>query len=61
MKIIFDNEKQKEAWFKHMVDDYCPGVFGLPDVNENHCKRYNSCDECWSNCGLEMDVEEAKE
>lgn len=60
MKIIFDNEEQEKAFFEHIAADYCPGIFGMKDLDELSCKLRTSCDECWANCGIEMEVKEDK-
>ena len=56
MKIIFDSEDQMEQFMKLMSEDYCPNVLYL----EDHCNGASriQCDECWRNCGIEMEVED---
>lgn len=53
MKIIFDSEEQKEAFFEHVVADYCPSIFGS---DASTCFENDSCDNCWEKCGIELEV-----
>lgn len=54
MKIIFDNEEQKEK----MIDEICPNNF----LENYECPyRFYSqfrCSSCWGNCGIELEVKE---
>ena len=52
MKIIFDSEEQKENFARHIFADHCPTLFGL----NGSCCDFEECDECWKNCGLEVEV-----
>lgn len=48
MKIVFDNEVQKERLKALLADsDYCPSSFGLKD--EKECCPLKNCGECWRN------------
>lgn len=53
MKIIFDSEEQKKAFFEYVVVDYCPSIFGLD--RKDVCNGY-LCDDCWEKCGIELEV-----
>lgn len=52
MKIIFDSEEQKNAFFGLMADDYCPNCLLLPE----HCLAERDCDLCWRSCGIKVEV-----
>ena len=45
MKIIFDNEKQKETFMWKLQRFFCPSQIGLKDEKESCCKK---CGECWN-------------
>lgn len=56
MKIIFDNEKQKND----CVYCLCPHDVNS-DIYEDWCptlmdKNYMDCSECWERSGIEMEV-----
>lgn len=55
MKIIFDDEKEKQEFIRYI----CPSVLSpkLKDTGMDDCENPN-CLECWENCGLEMEVGE---
>ena len=63
MKIIFDNEKQKDRFFEMIVrSDYCPESTPLFELH-NHAKcpgndfdEECSCKECWENSGIEIEI-----
>lgn len=56
MKIIFDNEWQKETLLESISEDYCPREFGLKTPIDDMKKCINaSCKVCWEKC-LEMEV-----
>ena len=57
MKIIFDSEEEKDNFAKLIFSDYCPSLFGL----KGSCCDFEKCDECWKNCGIEMEVKDAKD
>ena len=56
MKIIFDNEEQKESFFEHIAADYCPSIFGYTDSD---CEISDDCSVCWKYCGIKMEVNDA--
>lgn len=58
MKIIFDSEEQKDALMGLLADDYCPNCLFLKDDDRICGKSDIDCDECWKNCGIEMEVKE---
>ena len=68
MKIIFDNEKQKDRFFEMIVrSDYCPESAPLFELH-NHAKcpgndfdEECSCKECWENSGIEIAGEDTDE
>ncbi len=49
MKIIFDNEEQKEETISCLSKRNCPSNFGLKERCENSCKK------CWEKA-IEMEV-----
>lgn len=53
MKIIFDNEEQKNKFI--FMTKVCPSEFGL----EEHCSN-TKCDECWEKAA-ELEVENETE
>ena len=58
MKIIFDNEEQKDKILKCLAQVACPSRVGLIDSDRDEddvCLAYG-CDECWANCGIEVEV-----
>jgi hypothetical protein len=58
MKIIFDNEKQKEKILTAILRETCPREVGFADSDkdEDGCCIAKNCMECWKNCGIEMEV-----
>lgn len=60
MKIIFDNEEQKEAIIKVLSNaPLCPSNIGLPDEDDyNVCfGGSDNCKRCWEKA-VEMEVKE---
>lgn len=65
MKIIFDNEKQKDRFFDAIVrSDWCPETSPYLGLH-NHfngttdCESddvYATCKKCWENSGIEIEV-----
>ena len=56
MKIIFDNEKQKEN-FLNRVLIACPSEV-FDDIHvDDICHKHESCHECWETY-IEMEVKE---
>lgn len=55
MKIIFDNEEEKQE----LIHYVCPSVLSryLKDIGTEDCEN-GSCHECWEKGGLEMEVKE---
>lgn len=53
MKIIFDSEKQKEAFFSSLG---CPSDHGLAELE--NCEMSLACQNCWSRT---IDVEVLEE
>lgn len=56
MKIIFDNEEQKN----YLTGSLCPYDVNT-DINEYWCadlmrKSYSDCNLCWERSGIEMEV-----
>lgn len=65
MKIIFDSEEQKDQFdivFFIISNELCPSHIGIE--HKNKCRHYDkakgSCLTCWRNCGIEMEVTNAK-
>lgn len=58
MKIIFDSEEQKDALMGLLADDYCPACLFLKETGCELGSSDDDCDECWKNCGIEMEVKE---
>ena len=65
MKIIFDNEEQKDRFFEMIVrSDYCPEstpLFELHNHEKCTCDDLDeecSCKECWENSGIEIEIKE---
>ena len=58
MKIIFDSEEQKEAFFKLMSDDYCPSTIFLSDIGCTTGHKTCECEMCWECCGIVVEVRE---
>ena len=54
MKIIFDNEEQKEKFIDQLRVN-CPEDYGLPQVKLT-CSL--DCVDCWNGCGIECEVKE---
>ena len=62
MKIIFDNEEQKSIIIRSLSNAYavCPSDLGYEDSPPAKPGCVMDCDECWLNCGIEMEVSERK-
>lgn len=57
MKILFDSERQKEAFIRAMIKGFCPNELYLKD--QCKCSIFNAngnCEKCWENCGIEVEV-----
>ncbi len=60
MKIIFDNEEQKQNFLKVLEDaaNKCPSYCGFIELPSNDCTptTKDNCAKCWEQCGIEMEV-----
>ena len=59
MKVICDNEKQKEE-FLYLFTCSCPNIFGLNDREMCTCGKgtLEECKKCWEESGLEVVLKE---
>lgn len=56
MKIIFDNEEQKDKFLDDIIT-MCPFHYGIK-VKENQCEKIDfDCKKCWESY-VEMEVKE---
>lgn len=65
MKIIFDSEQQKENFdiaLSILSAELCPCDIDLPHIEKCTYKEKGrkGCLTCWRNCGIEMEVTNAK-
>ena len=57
MKIIFDNEHQKEVFMKKVQKFFCPTDLDLiGQTKDNYCR---SCSKCWNETNLEIVINES--
>lgn len=54
MKIVFDNEKQKETFIRDMQ---CPTLIDSNAIEHRECEDAY-CITCWKNCGIELEVKD---
>ena len=62
MKIIFDSEEQKKLVLTALLRKTCPNDVGFKNSDlddEGDCIARN-CLECWSDCGIEMEISEPR-
>lgn len=60
MKIIFDSEEQMDRFMDVLASsNSCPRYMGFSDyaLQNLSCLEYR-CDDCWKNCGVEVEVKE---
>ena len=62
MKIIFDNEEQKKILLRGLGTkaNFCPSDFGFRDCDIVNYACSVTCEECFKNSGIEMEVSERK-
>lgn len=59
MKVIFDSQKQKEAFITELARYLCPEDFMLKGCGgKGICKSGTDCAICWKNSEIEMEVRE---
>lgn len=61
MKIIFDNEKQKQKFLEVLADseNKCPAYCNFEELKiSNDCTpaTKDNCAKCWERCGIEYEV-----
>jgi hypothetical protein len=65
MKMIFDNENQKETMLDLLVEFNCPYDYDLQSSERCNCGvtgyDESKCRRCWIQSGLEMEVRRSKE
>lgn len=55
MKIIFESKEEKEEFLNEQCPDHLKG--SLERYSLKSCCGRKSCQECWEQCGIELEVD----